>query len=180
MRPATKNSKKDEASSDDPTVHLETINEDELPEVTGTRNFKTGRGLEPFASLGISFDPDMLANLEEFHSSPGIIPNDSPRGYNLTAHPRSPDSITGSTRRNSASSNTHAQHARQNERNATTYINGNTSRDSTSGRQIPIPAQYCQETQTREPTRRATQATKLTRLRQLQQRHGRNNSNIPR
>ena len=66
MRPATKNSKKDEASSDDSTVHLETINEDDLPEVTGTRNFKTGRGLEPFASLGISFDPDMLANLEEF------------------------------------------------------------------------------------------------------------------
>ena len=66
MRQATKNSKKDEASSDDSTVHLETINEDDLPEVTGTRNFKTGRGLEPFASLGISFDPDMLANLEEF------------------------------------------------------------------------------------------------------------------
>jgi hypothetical protein len=61
----TKNSKKDEASSDDFNAHLETINEDELPEVTGTRKF-TSKGLEPFATLGISFDPDILDNLEEF------------------------------------------------------------------------------------------------------------------
>ncbi len=61
----TKNSKKDEASSDDFNAHLETINEDELPEVTGTRKF-TSTGLEPFAMLGISFDPEMLDNLEEF------------------------------------------------------------------------------------------------------------------
>jgi hypothetical protein len=65
MKP-TKNSKKDEASSDDSNAHREAINKDELPEVTGTRNFKTGIGLEPFAMLGISFDPDLLTNLEEF------------------------------------------------------------------------------------------------------------------
>lgn len=64
MRP-TRNSKKDEASSDDSNAHLTTEHEEDLPVVTGTNNF-TGKGLEPLAALGISFEPDLLANLEDF------------------------------------------------------------------------------------------------------------------
>jgi hypothetical protein len=63
----TKNSKKVDETSDDFNAHLDTINEEELPEVTGTRNFKTGRVLEPFTTLGISFHPELLENLEEIN-----------------------------------------------------------------------------------------------------------------
>jgi hypothetical protein len=68
---STKNSKKDDESSDDSNAHLGTIREvdkeNELPEVTGSRiPFRTNRGIEPFDKLGISFDPGLLKNLEDF------------------------------------------------------------------------------------------------------------------
>jgi hypothetical protein len=68
----TKNSKKDEESSDDSNAHhLDPIREeekdDELPEVTGSRTpFRHNRGIEPFEQLGISFAPGLLDNLDDF------------------------------------------------------------------------------------------------------------------
>ncbi len=70
---ATKNSTKDGESSDDSNVlHLDVIREeekgDELPEVTASRTpFRNNRGIEPFEQLGISLEPGLLDNLEDFN-----------------------------------------------------------------------------------------------------------------